>query len=509
MVFSEYPSLIQLLTKTVSRFGERPALQIEENIISYSQFWEQVTNFSKSLRSSGALSGDRIAILLPNIPEFVIAYFGTLLAGCIAVPINNLFKDQEIQYILEDAECKVVVCSEDVQKEIIKITNRYGFQALVIVSGDKESSAFLSWHEFNTQQHSNSQTIEPKLDDTAVVLYTSGTTGRPRGVVLSHQNLSSNALACIETGSVTSKDICVGVLPFYHSFGQTVIMNTCIASGALNVMVPKFDPNLILELLQKNDISIFAAVPTMYKLILDSQQDSVALQSVRLCLSGGAKLDTNVFQEFKDKFGLHIYEGYGLTEASPVVSFNPMDYRRKIGSVGLPLAGIEVKILNEENQELPPNNAGEIVVKGPNLMKGYFNRPEATKEVIHDDMLFTGDIGKIDDEGYLYILDRKGDLIIKGGFNVYPKEVEQIISYHPKVNEVAVLGVPDPIQGEEVKAYISLKPGKRVSKKEIFYYCQEHLANYKCPKYITFLRTLPKNSTGKVLKRKLFIYKKK
>jgi len=218
-------------------------------------------------------------------------------------------------------------------------------------------------------------------------------------------------------------------------------------------------------------------------------------------------LDLNIYHEFQKKFGLHIYEGYGLTEAAPVVSFNPMDYRSKAGSVGLPLPGIEVRIVDENDQELTPGNEGEILVKGRNVMKGYLNRPEATKEILKDDFLYTGDIGKIDDDGYIFILDRKGDLIIKGGFNVYPKEIEQVLSYHPKVNEVAVIGVPDLMQGEEVKAYISLKPGKRLSKKEVFEYCKEHLANYKCPKYLTFLRSLPKSSSGKILKRKLFMKK--
>jgi len=250
-------------------------------------------------------------------------------------------------------------------------------------------------------------------------------------------------------------------------------------------------------------------VPTMFKMMVDAQKEPIRLPFIRICLSGGAKLELNTFHEFREKYGLPIYEGYGLTEASPVVAFNPMDYRSKPGSVGLPISGIDIKIVDDQGKELTPGNVGEIIVRGPNIMQGYLNRPEATKEVLRDGWLYTGDIGKIDDDGYLYILDRKGDLIIKGGFNVYPKEVEQVIAYHPKVKEVAVIGVPDPIQGEEVKAFISLKMGKRINKNEIIEYCQEHMANYKCPKYITFLRSLPKSSSGRILKRKLFIPKSK
>jgi long-chain acyl-CoA synthetase len=427
--------------------------------------------------------------------------------GGVVVPLNTELKGQEIHYILEDSECKMILFFETFEKEIINLIEKTDSQMIFVLFGKSEFPNFIHWEDFIQQGTEYVSIPESNSDADAVILYTSGTTGHPKGVVLSHKNLFSNASACIETGSVSSNDIFLSVLPLYHSFGQTVVMNTCIASGALNVMLPTFDPNLVIKTIIENNISIFAAVPTMFKMILSSNSVNTQLPSLRLCLSGGAKLDLNLFHEFQEKFGHKIYEGYGLTEAAPVVSFNPMDYRSKAGSVGLPLPGIEVKIVDEEDQELTPGNEGEILVKGKNIMKGYLNRPEATKEIIKNDFLYTGDIGKIDDDGYIFILDRKGDLIIKGGFNVYPKEIEQVLSYHPKVNEVAVIGVPDPVQGEEVKAYISLKSGKRVSKKEIFEYCKEHLANYKCPKYITFLRNLPKSSSGKILKRKLFIKK--
>lgn len=509
MMFTDYPNLIKLLERTVARYGDSPALRIEGRTISYFEFWNLAEKFAAGLLSRNVQPGDRVAILLPNIPEFVISYYGALMAGAVVVPINNQFKYQEIQFILEDSECKFVVFTENLQNEITGVLDQQEPHVTAIIFKKSDSGDFINWDDFLLQQSSAVPIHRVDPGKPAVILYTSGTTGRPRGVVLSHRNLSSNALACEEAGGVTSHDVCLGVLPFYHSFGQTAVMNNCITSGALNVMMPKFEPRDVLRTLRENKITIFAAVPTMFKMLLDYQREPTRISSIRICLSGGAKLDVNVYHEFKEKFGLHIYEGYGLTEAAPVVSFNPMDYRSKVGSVGLPLSGIKVKIVDEEDNELAPGHAGEIVIEGPNVMQGYLNRPEATKEVLRDGKLYTGDIATFDDDGYIFILDRKGDLIIKGGFNVYPKEVEQVIAYHPKVKEVAIIGVPDPVQGEEVKAYISLKPGKRVSKKEIFEYCKEHLANYKCPKYITFLRTLPKSADGKILKRKLYIQKSK
>ncbi len=509
MNYSEYPSLIQLLLKTKDRNGENIAFQTDERNISYRQFYDLAKQFSGALTRHQIVAGDRVGLLLPNIPEFVIAYYGILMAGGVVVPINTMFRQNEIKYILKDCECKLVIFSEDLEEQMFGIVDQNEDQLTPVVFGTSEHHDFINWDSFLNQNDEDVKIYDSDPDQDGVILYTSGTTGYPRGAVLSHSNLSSNALACVQAGSVTSQDVLLGILPFYHSFGQTVVMNTCIVCGALNLMLSKFEPNLVIETIQNHKVTILAAVPTMVKILVDSQKQPVDLPSIRLCLSGGAKLDLSIYHDFKDKFNHYIYEGYGLTETSPVVSFNPMDYRSKVGSVGLPLNGIHVKIVDENGCEIMPGNEGEIVVKGPNVMKGYLNKPEATKEIIKDGFFYTGDIGKIDGDGYIYILDRKGDLIIKGGFNVYPKEVEEIISYYPKVREVAVIGVPDPVQGEEVKAYISLKSSKRVSKKEIIEYCQEHMAIYKCPKYITFLHSLPKSSSGRILKRKLFIKKQK
>ncbi len=504
MIYSDYPDLVQLLARTVSDYGDLPAFSFKNRKISYKEFWKRAVRFASALAGAGINRGDRVALMLPNIPEFPIVYYGTILRGAIAVPLNIMFKSHEARYIVEDCEAKALIIWDKVEQQVGEFSGDKG-GPLTIVFEKSSLAGGYDWEDFLTQYaNSDFEPITPDLNDTAVILYTSGTTGHPKGAELTHLNLASNAIACVKADTLTPNDVVLGVLPFYHSFGQTVVMNACIASGAQNVLLPKFEPALVLEAFQEHEVTIFAAVPTMFKLMSDFQTERISLPMIRTCISGAAKLDMHVAEEFEEKFGLPIYEGYGLTEASPVVSFNPMDYRSKPGSVGLPVSDVEIQIVDEQGRELKPGQEGEIIVRGPNVMKGYLNRPEATKEVILDGWLFTSDIGKIDDDGYLYILDRKREMIIKGGFNIYPKEVENVISFHPKIQEVAVVGVPDPVQGEEVKAYVVTKTGKKVSRQELFEYCQEHMAYYKCPKYITFLRSLPKSSSGRILKRKLY-----
>jgi long-chain acyl-CoA synthetase len=277
-------------------------------------------------------------------------------------------------------------------------------------------------------------------------------------------------------------------------------MNAVFCAGGKIVLVPHFSPEAVFENIKREQVTIFAAVPTMLKMLVDFEGPVADLSSVRWLLSGGAKLERSLLEEFEQKFGIPVHEGYGLTEASPVVTFNPQGFDRKPGSVGIPLRDIEIRIVDENGEELLPGEEGEIVVRGPNVMKGYLNRPEATKEILRDGWLYTGDIGYTDEEGYLYIVDRKGDMIIKGGFNVYPREIEELLSHHPSILEVAVVGVPDPVQGEEVKAYVVLQPEARASSNEIIAYCMSQIAKYKCPKYVSFVQSLPKNALGRVQK---------
>ncbi len=489
-----------LLDRTVANQPEAPALVYEGKSFTYGELYRQVLAFAGALQRLGIRKGDRVAVMLPNIPEFPLVYFGILRLGAVVVPINTMFRSREIHYILEDSESRAVVTWEDALQEVGPAMEDLEACEHLIALGENLPEGVLNLRALLEESSSEVPEKAVSPEDPAVILYTSGTTGRPKGAILTHKNLCSNASAAALIGALTSRDISLGVLPFYHSFGQTVSMNAVFCSGGKIVLIPHFTPQAVFENIEREKVTIFAAVPTMLKMMVDFEGPVADLSSVRWLLSGGAKLERALLEAFERKFGLPVHEGYGLTEASPVVTFNPQGFDRKPGSVGIPLRDIEVRIVDENGEELLPGEEGEIVVRGPNVMKGYLNRPEATKEILRDGWLYTGDIGYTDEEGYLYIVDRKGDMIIKGGFNVYPREIEELLSHHPSIQEVAVIGVPDPVQGEEVKAYVVLQPEARASSNELIEYCMSQIAKYKCPKYISFVQSLPKNSLGRVQK---------
>ncbi|OQX57321.1 hypothetical protein B5M50_05960 [candidate division KSB1 bacterium 4484_219] len=496
-------NLNYLILNSARQYASNIALSFGSDSVSYQHLYETICRLAQGLHQLGIRKGDRVAVMLPNIPQFPISYYAILKIGAICVPINIMSKAKEIHYLLGDSESKAIILWESFLPEVIKAVAGLDSCNHIITLGEKLVDDVINLTELIASSSALDEAVPVLPEDTAVILYTAGTTGYSKGAELTHRNLSFNALACAEIAKPGPSDVILGVLPFYHSFGQTVVMNAGLISGARIVLLSNFEPDAVFKVIKDEGVTIFASVPTMLRMLLDASADKVDFSSIKYCLCGGAKLETSLMQAFEEKFGILINEGYGLTETSPVVSFNPFGFGRKPGSVGVPLKGVNVKVVDENGKELPPNKEGEIIVSGPNVMKGYLNRPEATKEVLKQDWFYTGDIGKIDEDGYIYILDRKKDLIIKGGFNVYPREVEELLLYHPKVKEVAVIGVPDSIQGEEVKAYVVLKDGKRASKDEIINYCQEHMALYKCPKYVVFLRQLPKSPAGRVLKRRL------
>ncbi|NOY79296.1 MAG: long-chain fatty acid--CoA ligase [Calditrichaeota bacterium] len=502
-MLSKYPvvkDLNSLIEHSTLNNFEKVALTYEQSTLTYKDLYNSVLRLAAGLQKLGIQKGDRVALMLPNIPLFPIAYYAILRIGAIVVPINTMFREREIRYILEDSESSAVLTWDDALEEVGRAVEDIDSCAHLIVSGRDLPEEVVNLDALLSENPPNPGGTRITSEDSAVILYTSGTTGRPKGAILTHGNLASNAYASAIIGQITSKDIFLGVLPFYHSFGQTVSMNAAFYSGARIVLLPKFDPERVLQAISRERISIFAAVPTMLKMLVDYDAPVPDLSSIRRLLSGGAKLETSLLEEFESKFGIPIHEGYGLTEASPVVTFNLEGFARKEGSVGVPLRDIYVKIVDASGNELVPGQEGEILVRGPNVMKGYLNRPEATKEILKNGWLYTGDIGYLDEEGYLYIVDRKRDMIIKGGFNVYPREIEELLLHHPAISEVAIVGVPDPVQGEEVKAYIVLKREANVSSDEIIDYCISQIARYKCPKYVSFLQSLPKNSLGRVQK---------
>ncbi|HDK36482.1 MAG TPA: long-chain fatty acid--CoA ligase [Bacteroidetes bacterium] len=467
---------------------------------SYKEIYNSILNLACGLQKLGIGRGDRVAIMLPNIPLFPIAYYAILQIGAVVVPINTMFREPEIHYILEDSESLAIIIRDEILEEVGRAAEDIDSCAHIIVLGENLPGEAVDLNELLDEANLNPEGVRVTPDDPAVILYTSGTTGRPRGAVLSHGNLVSNARASVQIGQISSKDVFLGVLPFYHSFGQTVSMNAAFCAGARIVMLSKFNPENVFQAIEKEKVTIFAAVPTMLKIMVDYEGPAGELSSIRRLLSGGAKLELSLMEEFEQKFKIPIYEGYGLTEASPVVTFNPEGFGRKSGSAGIPLPDVHIKIIDESGNELVPEKEGEIIVRGPNVMERYLNRPEATKEILRDGWLHTADIGYIDEEGYLYIVDRKGDMIIKGGFNVYPREIEELLLHHPAIAEVAVIGVPDAVQGEEVKAYVVLRQNADVSSDEIIAYCLSQIARYKCPKYVSFVQSLPQNALGRVQK---------
>jgi long-chain acyl-CoA synthetase len=340
-------------------------------------------------------------------------------------------------------------------------------------------------------------------DDVALILYTSGTTGKPKGAMLTHKNLYSNAKDTGEYLRMNDEDRVITTLPMFHVFCLTVALNAPLLSGATLLIVPRFSPKEIFELAKEYKATVFAGVPTMYNFLYQlPDANPEDLSTLRLCISGGASLPVALLNNFEKKFNVRVSEGYGLSEASPVTCFNPLDRPRKAGSIGTSILHVENKIVNELGEELAPGEVGELIVRGPNVMKGYYKMPEETAATIRDEWLYTGDLAKMDEDGYFYIVDRKKDIIIVGGYNVYPREVEEVLYNHPDVVEVAVLGVPDPNLGEAVKCYVVSK-NPAVTEEQLLEYCKEHLAKYKIPESITFLEELPKNTTGKILRRAL------
>jgi long-chain acyl-CoA synthetase len=347
---------------------------------------------------------------------------------------------------------------------------------------------------------------ERARDDTAVILYTSGTTGTPKGAELSHANLLGNCETARSLFDLESERVTLGALPLFHSFGQTCAMNATIKGGGTLTLLPRFEPAKALEIIERDGVNVFEGVPTMYGAILHApERERFDASSLEVCASGGAAMPVELLRGFEEAFGCKILEGYGLSETSPVASFNHPDRERKAGSIGTPIRGVEMKVVDEDDNELPAGEVGEIVIRGPNVMKGYWNRADATKEVLRGGWLHTGDMAKVDDDGYFFIVDRKKDMIIRGGYNVYPREIEEVLYEHPAVREAAVVGVPDEELGEEIGAAVALKDGAQASADELREHVRSQVAAYKYPRVVWFVEDLPKGPTGKILKREIEI----
>jgi long-chain acyl-CoA synthetase len=489
-------NLAENLTAGAERFGERIAQKLDDVELNYALLNEGAARVAGLLVARGVGPGDRVGVMLPNVPYFAVVYYGILRAGAVVVPMNVLLKGREVAFYLSDPGARIVFAWHGFADAAQNGAQEAGAECLLVTPGEFE--------QLLIRAEPDREVAERAADDTAVILYTSGTTGTPKGAELTHHNLRSNVEVSSRLFGVQTDDVVLGALPLFHSFGQTCALNNCIRTGATLTLLPRFDADKALEVIERDGVTVFFGVPTMYAAMLRSARaDSTDTSTLRLCGSGGAAMPVEIMRAFEDKFGCKILEGYGLSETSPVASFNHPDRERKPGSIGTPIEGVEMKVVDEQDGEVPRGEVGEIVIRGHNVMKGYWNRPDATREAIREGWFHSGDLAKVDEDGYFFIVDRKKDMIIRAGYNVYPREIEEILYEHPAVAEAAVIGTPHAELGEEVVAVVALKEGHEAAAEELRDRCKEQIAAYKYPRQVFFVDELPKGPTGKILKREI------
>ncbi len=487
------------LVATARDHAHRPALRCDELELTFSQFNSAAARVATFLEREGIEPGDRVGLMLPNTPAFAVAFYGILRRGAVAVPINPLLKDREIAFYLNNTGAKALFATPTFAEEAAAGAASSGTRCWLT---DDDSLARMT-----ADLPEQPSPVERADTDTAVILHTSGTTGRPKGAELTHGGLDRNLEIATRTlFEISPNDVVMGCLPLFHVFGMTCGLNAAVAVGALLTLIPRFDAHKALDVIARDRVTVFEGVPTMYSALLGAAQDVEpdAVESLRVCASGGASLPVQVLKDFEKTFNATILEGYGLSETSPIACFNHPDRDRKPGSIGHPVEGVEMRVVDTNGDLVPQGAAGEIQIRGHNVMKGYWNLPEATSSAISADGWFaTGDIGRVDADGHYYIVDRKKDLIIRGGFNVYPREIEEVLYEHPDVTEAAVVGIPHDSLGEEIGAAVALRDGARTSPDQICDFVRERVAAYKYPRHIWVLDELPKGPTGKLLRREI------
>ncbi|MDX6623112.1 MAG: long-chain acyl-CoA synthetase [Solirubrobacterales bacterium] len=490
-------NLASIVTESSGRVPDNVAVRLGETELTYAELDERSARLASLLAAHGVEPGDRVGVMLPNVPEFPIAYYGVLRAGAIVVPMNVLLKRREIAFYLSDSGAKLLLAWHGFAEEAQAGAEEAGAELIEVEPA--AFAALLAEHE------PTPGLVDSDEGDTAVILYTSGTTGKPKGAELTHANLHKNAdVSCRTTCEISAGDVVLGSLPLFHSFGQTVSMNASLMAGATLTLVPRFDPAEALATMQRDGVTHFYGVPTMYGALLHHpEREDYDTSALRTCITGGASMPVEVLHGFEDAFGAIVLEGYGLSETSPVACSNHPDDERLPGSIGTPLEGVEMKVVDEHDQEVPQGEVGEIVIRGHNIMKGYWQRPDATEEAMRGGWFHSGDMARVDENGRFFIVDRKKDLIIRGGYNVFPREVEEVLYEHPKIREAAVVGLPHPELGEEVGAAVVTMEGEQLLAEEVSEHVKDNLAAYKYPRVVWFLDELPKGPTGKILKREI------
>jgi long-chain acyl-CoA synthetase len=489
-------NISQILLNTAEQYPNHPAIVFRDQTIYYKELEELVKEKAVGLQKYGLKDGVHVGLMMANKPQYAIAYFALLSLGATVVPINPLFKQNEISYILNDSEARALIVDEIGLEEVKKAQGSLSTVKLIFSLPFTES--YIPWTDVkgNTEDFF----LEHKSqEDNAQIIYTSGTTGKPKGAVITHGNLEWMTEKCTHLTELTHQDRVLVVLPLFHAYAKLQGLLQCILKGATIYLEERFIPDLILQKLADHSITVFLGVPTMYTMFVHSPKlKELTISHLRLAGCGGATLPIEIIEKVKETMGVEIGEGYGQTESTVMISCFPPNSVKIHGSVGLPLPGLELKIIDPNGREVPSGEVGEIIFKGPNAMKGYYKKDEETQNTIRDGWVYTGDLGKRDEKGYLYIIDRKKDMIIRGGYNVYPREIEEVLYSHPDIVECAVVGESDPVFGEEVAAYIVMR--NHTEADDIKTYCKEHLAPYKIPRKIYFLTELPKTATGKILK---------
>lgn len=511
-------NLATLLEDNLRHHPAKTAVVFGDTRLSYAQVNGAANQVANGLKAVGIEQGDKVALSCPNLPFFPIIYYGILKAGATVVPLNVLLKRREIAYHLKDSDAKAYFCFQGTPtlpmgeegwagfNEVDACENFWLITADPAVPSPIEGAKTLG--QMMAIQPATFDTVQTSAEDTAVILYTSGTTGNPKGAELTHSNMVMNAFSSRDFLRHTNDDIELIVLPLFHSFGQTVQMNAGFMSGHTNVLLARFEPAAVFQALQDEDVTIFCGVPTMYWALLHSPDaDNYDLEKIsstlRLGVSGGASLPVEVIKGIEDRFNIPLLEGYGLSETSPVASFGRLDKERKPGSIGLPIWGVQMRTVDADGKPVAVGEPGEVIIRGHNVMKGYYNKPAETAEAFRGGWFHTGDVATVDEDGYYYIVDRIKDMILRGGYNVYPREIEEVLLTHPAISLAAVIGVPDGEYGEEIKAYVVLKADAEATPEEIVAWSKEQMAAYKYPRLVEIRESLPMTATGKILKKEL------
>ena len=510
-------NLTSFLDDSAIRYANKPAFTYKHDTLSYAEINAAANQVANGLIANGIKKGDKVALSCLNLPYFPIIYYGILKTGATVVPLSVLLKAEEITYHLENSDAKIYFCYQGTDDLAMGQMGYEGFikapscEKFYQIMDDPQQASNIagtkSLSDLTKAMAETFATCATNAEDTAVIVYTSGTTGQPKGAELTHSNLIMNAIVCKDIAEVSHKDTQLIVLPLFHIFAMTVQMNIGVLMGCHNILLERFDASKVFDLLLQHKVSIFAGVPTMYWGLVNSIDNKLNVSKIskylRIAMSGGASLPLTVLNDFKQKFDVGLLEGYGMSEGAPVVTFNQPEIGCKAGSIGTEIWGVQVKLVDDKGQEVGIDEKGELLFKGHNVMKGYYKRPQANAETIKDGWLHSGDIAIKDKDGFYYIVDRTKDMIIRGGLNVYPRQLEELMIQHDAVSLVAVIGIPDDQMGEEIKAFVVLKDGKDVSEPDLIQWTKQRIASYKYPRFIEFLDALPMSATGKILKKEL------